>query len=373
MSIRMISIEGFMIDVQLAHPFRTATLDIQTKRTAVFKLTAASGHSIWTECVALEDPSYMPETLEQAWGSIEQTIAPLVLGQSFNHPMECAQYLDHYLANNRMAKAAIEMGVWGMAASVSNQSLAHYLGATQSTIPAGIALGIDHNFKPMISKIKRALEEGYTKIKIKIKPGYDHEPLQKIREIFGFDVMVAVDANRSYDPDRYKEVVELDNYRLAMIEQPFPSIEDHRLLTSRMSTPICLDESIESVADTEHMIDKQCGSVINIKPGRVGGIAESLAIRDLCRQNNVAVWCGGMLETGIGRAYNVALAACSNFSFPGDISASNRYWRTDIVSPEWVLNKNGHIDVPIHQAGIGVTINESWIREHAIQHMLKTA
>ncbi len=362
-------IELFDIKLPLLGGFKSSQAMMHEKQAIVLKLSNAKGESIWSECVALPTPHYMPEILDTAWIMMRDWVAPAVVGKSFDHPTQVAPLLDRLINGHSMAKAAIEMGIWAMAALEHQQSLARFLGGNTAEVESGVVIGVQSNELALLQKVEAALGEGYKKIKIKIAPGYDDVPLKAIRNEFGNSISLAVDANSAYSLTDIEQLKRLDQWRLMMIEQPFSvhRTRDHAQLVTELETPICLDESIQTIEDAHSMITDQTGAIINIKAGRVGGFRSALAIRDICQDNGIPVWCGGMLETGIGRAYNVALASCSNFILPGDISASNRYFEHDIVSPAWQLNPSGQIDVPLDSVGLGVTVDEARIRELAVR------
>jgi O-succinylbenzoate synthase len=256
-----------------------------------------------------------------------------------------------------MAKAAIEMGSWALAALRDGVPLATLLGGTRDRVPTGISIGIQASPEALVARATRALADGYGKIKVKIQPGADVDYVRAVREALGDGVHIMADANSAYTLADADHLAQLDALDLLMIEQPLgrDDLRRHAELQRRLRTPICLDESITDVERCEDMIALGAGRIVNIKPGRVGGFTESIAIHDLCRASGIPVWCGGMLESGIGRAYNVALASLPNFSLPGDLSPSARYWERDIVRPEWTMDADGMVAVPRAGAGIGVT------------------
>ena len=277
------------------------------------------------------------------------------------------------IRGHRMAIAALEMGVWALEASRQGQSLAKLLvdaselsrgSAVQprTQVDTGIALGIKASSAELASRAAQALAEGYRRIKIKIEPGRDVRELHAVREALGPGVPITADANCSYsldDPAHVRALDTMDGLGLAMIEQPlgYEDLECHARLQRRLRTPICLDESITSRARAEEMLALGSARILNLKPGRVGGLTEAVAIHDRCARAGVPVWCGGMLESGVGRAYNVALASLPNFTEPGDLSPSARYWERDIVLPAWTMDDAGRVTVPLQRPGIGVDID----------------
>jgi O-succinylbenzoate synthase len=270
-----------------------------------------------------------------------------------------------------MALATVEMGVWALEAGRQGLSLSRFLGGEVDAVPVGVSVGLKPSDDELLREVERRLEEGYRKIKLKIKPGRDVEMLQKVRDRFPEAPLMA-DANSSYTLDDASTLEELDDLDLMMIEQPlaFDDLREHAILQPRLNTPLCLDESVCSPGDALLALELGSGRIINIKPGRVGGFASSRKIHDLCANRAVPVWCGGMLESGVGRAYNLALASLPNFTLPGDISESRRYWHEDLVEPEFVM-ESGMMPVP-QEPGVGVTLRMDrvekltrrlWVRE----------
>ena len=261
-----------------------------------------------------------------------------------------------------MAKAGLEAALWDLFAKSKNISLSKMLGGTRDKIDVGVSIGIQSSPAELVKKVEGYLAEGYKRIKIKISPGNDIQFVQALRKEFP-DILLQVDANSAYELKHIDLFKQMDDYNLLLIEQPlgYEDIYDHSKLQRELKTPICLDESIHSLDDTRAAIELDSCRVINIKPGRVGGFTESKLIHDYCASKNIPVWCGGMLESGIGRAGNVALASLHNFTLPGDISASKRYYKQDIVEPEFVVNKDGTMDVPT-KPGIGVEVNMKMLK-----------
>jgi o-succinylbenzoate synthase len=347
------------IRLPLREPFRISSGVVQERRILLVELTDEDGTHAWSECVAGEQPNYSAETVDTAWLAIGQWLAPRLLDARLERPSDAHDVLGRGVRGHLMARAALEMGVWALHAERAGESLASMIGATRSSVDTGISLGIQDSPAALADRAEAALSEGYRRIKLKIEPGADIDYVAAVRERVGADAPLMVDANSAYSLDDAAHLARLDDFGLMMIEQPLDAddVVMHAELQRRLRTPICLDESITSLARARDMITLGSGRIINIKPGRVGGFAEALAIHDLCVQDDVPVWCGGMLETGVGRAYNVALAALPGFTMPGDISPSARYWDQDIVRPEWVLAAPGRIAVPEHVTGIGVDVD----------------
>jgi o-succinylbenzoate synthase len=313
------------------------------------------GHEGWGEGVAEANPFYSSETTETAWHIISTFIAPRVLGRTFAHPREIFDALAPIRGHN-MAKAAVEMAAWDLYARCEGKPLSAVLGGTRSRIASGVSIGIQDSLDQLTEKIGRELAAGYQRIKIKIKPGWDIAAVTRVRERFG-DVPLMVDANAAYTIDDTRHLAALDQFSLMMIEQPldYDDVMDHVALQRDLRTPICLDESIHTVRIARDAIAAGACRIINIKPGRVGGHGESIRLHDLCAANGIPVWHGGMLETGIGRAHNIHLASLPNFSLPGDIAASKRYYAPDLIEPPIDIASDGTIAVP-DGPGIGVTI-----------------
>jgi O-succinylbenzoate synthase len=349
------------IQLPLREPFRISSGTQRARRILLLERADADGATVWSECVAPEEPNYTGETIDTAWHALKHWVAPRVLGREFAGPAEVFPALQHNFRGHLMAKAALEMGMWALDAERRGLALAARLGGTRATIEVGISLGIQPSPAALVERAARAARDGYRKIKLKIEPGADVEFVRAVRDALGPAAPLMADANNAYTLADTDRLLELDGLGLMMIEQPlaWDDLRQHALLQRRLSTPLCLDESITSLERAEEMADLESGRIINIKPGRVGGFGPSLAIHDFCAARNIPVWCGGMLESGVGRSYNVALAALPNFVKPGDVSPSARYWERDVVSPEWTM-RDGLVDVPT-TPGIGVTPNRELI------------
>jgi O-succinylbenzoate synthase len=366
---RIDSIRLVEIRLPLREPFRISSGTTSTRRILLLELRDASGASAWSECVAGERPNYMPETIETAWIVIREWLAPRLLGRTLGSAAEAAAILAEDVRGNFMARAAVEMGTWGLEAELRGEPLARLIGGTRDQIATGISLGIQDSPAALLERAEAALAAGYRKVKIKVQPGADLEYLQTVRRALGPAAPLMADANNAYGPDDFDHLRRFDAFGLLMIEQPlaWDDVVRHAELQKVLETPICLDESITGVDRAEDMIRLKSGRIVNIKPGRVGGFASSKAIHDLCRRHAVPVWCGGMLESGIGRAYNVALASLPNFSLPGDVSPSARYWERDVVEPEWTMDGSGMVTVPWDRPGIGVEVDVARIERLAVR------
>lgn len=333
----------------LKEPFTSSIGHVTERDSILVEVTDLDGVTGWGEVVAFSTPWYTEETITTAFHLLKDLLIPLVKKETINHP----NHLQHIFKNikrNNMAKAALEGGIWDVFARKQELSLSHALGGVKTEIESGVVIGISTTSK-MTEQISQYLDNGYKRFKVKISPKQDIELLKIIRKQFP-DLPLMADANSSYSLNDIDRLKELDQYHLMMIEQPFASddIIDHAKLQHKLNTPICLDESIVSCEDARKAIELGSCKVINIKPGRVGGLTESKKIHDLCQKHNIPVWCGGMIETGISRAHNIAIASLSNFSIPGDISSSSRYWEEDIVYPE-IKAVDGKIAVP---TGLGI-------------------
>jgi O-succinylbenzoate synthase len=348
------------IRLALKEPFRISSGVCTERRVLLLELLDADGDSTWAECVAGEQPNYSPETIDTAWLAIREWLAPRLLGRSLDGPEVVHGLLERNVRGHNMAKASLEMGAWALAAQKEGVPLSRRLGGTRERVATGISLGIQNDPEALVRRASAAFEQGYRKIKIKIQPGQDVEYVAAVRVALGDAsvVQMMADANSAYSLDDAKHLARLDPLELIMIEQPLSRTDlvRHAELQRSLKTPICLDESITDIERAEDMIALGAGKIINIKPGRVGGFAQSKEIHDLCRRHGVPVWCGGMLESGVGRAYNVALASLPNFTLPGDLSPSARYWERDIVTPEWTMDAEGMVHVP-RGAGIGVSVD----------------
>ena len=351
------------IHLALKEPFRISSGIESTRRILLLEITERDGAAVWAECVAQALPNYTPETVDTAWLAIREWLAPRLLGQDIAGPEVVHGLLAENIRGHNMAKASLEMGCWGLAAEMGQVPLSKLLGGTRDRVPTGISLGIQSAPERLVERAVAAVAAGYRKIKLKIQPTQDVEYVRAVRRALGDDVEIMADANAAYTIDDASHLVALDEFRLIMLEQPLGADDLLQLaaLQRQMKTPLCLDESITELNRARAMIELGSGRIINIKPGRVGGFTASKAIHDLCQTAGIPVWCGGMLETGVGRAYNVALASLPNFSLPGDLSPSARYWKRDVVSPEWTMDADGMVHVPRDRPGLGVTVDEDFI------------
>ncbi|HVH62692.1 MAG TPA: o-succinylbenzoate synthase [Candidatus Dormibacteraeota bacterium] len=351
------AVELRRIEISLVAPFETS-FGVQQQRDILLVKALTDLGEGWGECVAGEDPSYSPEYVDGAQEVLRRFLLPPLLNRSDVAAEKVAEILrpvhGHY-----MAKAAIEMALLDAELRARGESLAHYFGAVRDLVDSGVSVGIHNSIDALLRTVDSYLGEGYRRIKLKIKPGWDLEPVRAVRHRFR-DVPLQVDANTAYRLVDAQHLARLDEFDLLLIEQPLPEdqILDHARLAKTVHTPICLDESITSAQVAGDAIEMGACRVINVKPGRVGGYLEARKIHDLCAERGVPVWMGGMLETGIGRAGNVAMAAMPNFSLPGDTSASSRYYKRDVTEP-FVL-EGGRLRVP-DGPGLGVTVDEEYL------------
>jgi O-succinylbenzoate synthase len=342
-------------------PFTSSIGQVTDRDSILVEVKDLDGASGWGEVVAFSTPWYTEETISTAFHLLKDILIPLVINESIIHPDQLQHFFKNVKRNN-MAKAALEGAIWDLYAKKQGISLSHALGGEKSEIESGVVVGIT-SISKMTEQISQYVEEGYKRFKVKISPQQDIELIEGIRKRFP-NLPLMADANSSYSLSDLDKLRELDQFGLMMIEQPLAAddIIDHAKLQKKLSTPICLDESIVTSEDARKAIELESCRVINIKPGRVGGLTESKKIHDLCQKNNIPVWCGGMLETGISRAHNIALASLTNFSIPGDISSSLRYWEQDLVYPE-IKAVNGKISVP-KGSGIGFQVQPDIIKKY---------
>ena len=349
------------IELPLVSPFETSFGRTTRRRIMIVRAFDKSGASGYGECVAAENPFFNDETIDTAWLITTKHIAPL-LAQACVTNAGAVNGALAQIRGNRMAKGGVETAVWDMEAKLAGQPLWQYLGGVRDEINCGVSIGLQETTAELLDKVARELDAGYQRIKIKIKPGKDIQLVEAIRSQFA-NITLSVDANSAYSLDRHLSVVkQLDNYRLLMIEQPLTAgdLVDHAKLQSQIKTPICLDESIVAIDDVRHAFELGSCRIVNIKLGRVGGHSEARQIQAYAAESGVPVWCGGMLESGIGRAHNIAMSTQSGFTLPGDVSASARYWEEDIIDPPVRVSPRGTIKVPIGP-GIGFEVNEARI------------
>jgi O-succinylbenzoate synthase len=343
MRIRKITLRE--LGMRLIAPFETSN-GVSYDRRILLVEADVDGVVGWAECVAGEAPQYSPETVETAWHVLRDHLWPLMKGKEFAAAADVSAMLESVRGHN-MAKGALEAAIWDAEAKQKGIALWKLLGGTREEIACGVSIGIKQSVDELVGAVRKELDAGYQRIKIKIKPGKDYEHVKKLRQDFP-KIKLMVDANSAYRLEDWPLLKQLDAFYLMMIEQPlgWEDIYSHAELQKKLTTPICLDESVHTFEQARAAIALGACKIINIKLGRVGGFTGARKIHDLCQENGIPVWCGGMLESGIGRAHNIALSTLPNFTLPGDVSASRRYWVEDIVEPEVVVSPQGTICVP---------------------------
>ena len=354
------------LNMPLKYPFETSFGRTTNRRVLIvqaFDRSGASGHG---ECVAMEGPLFSAETIDTAWIVISKHVAPLLASRDLQAD-NVFQMLSS-IRGNQMAKGAVEAAVWDLESKLLGLPLWKHLGGVRTEIACGVSIGIQSGVDELLQIVGRELGSGYQRIKIKIKPGQDLELVQAVRSRYK-DIVLSVDANAAYSLDRDAALMkELDQYNLLMIEQPLApgDLVDHAKLQRQLRTPLCLDESIGSLADARHALELGACRIINIKLGRVGGFSQAREIQAFALRQQIPVWCGGMLETGIGRAHNIAMSSLPGFTLPGDVSASQRYWNEDIIEPEVQVGSRGTIQVPTG-LGLGYRVRDDRIEKLTVR------
>jgi len=349
------SIELREIRLPLIHFFETSFGRTTERRIILARVVDSDGAEGWGECTCGEGPFYSDEWTETAWHTLREFLAPMVVGRELGRPPGAAGVMKR-VRGHRMAKAAIETACWDLEARRAGVPLWKHLGGVRTEIPCGVSIGIQDSPAQLIEKIETELAAGYQRIKIKIKPGWDLDIVRRVRERFP-DILLMGDANSAYSLADVMLFKALDEYKLMMLEQPlaYDDMFDHAELQKQIATPVCLDESVKTPADAEHAIAMKACRIINVKLGRVGGHAQAQQVEKIAREKEIPVWCGGMLESGIGRAHNIAMATLPGFTLPGDVSASSRYWEEDIIDPPVTVSSQGTIAAP-DKPGIGFDI-----------------
>ena len=358
------------IRMPLVHFFETS-FGRTYERDIVLVEAIADGISGWGEVTAGENPFYNEEWTGSVWPLLIDYIAPRVLRYEFSSPAEVAPRTA-YIRGHKMTRGGIETAVWDLQARVNNEPLWTTIGGVRREIACGVSIGIQDGVEELLGKVENELAAGYQRIKMKIKPGWDVDVIRRVRERFP-NIKLMADANSAYTLNDTEHLKKLDEFYLMMIEQPLAhdDIIDHAVLQSALDTPICLDESIRSVHHAEQAIRIKAGRVVNIKLGRVGGFAEAKRVHDVSERNGIPVWCGGMLESGIGRAHNIALSTLPNFVLPGDVSASRRYWKRDIITPPVEVTSQGTIQVT-DNPGFGYELDEEYLESLVIRREVLT-
>jgi len=349
----------------LKYFFETSFWRAESRR--VLLVTAhCEGVEGWAECVASDSPFFSYEWIETAWVTIRDFLGPALIGMSLKNASDTAAWMSRIRGHN-MAKAALENAVWDAEAKQKQQPFWKVLGGTLREINCGVSIGIQNSHEQLLEKIETELAAGYQRIKVKVKPGWDLEVLAKIRNRWP-DILLSCDANSAYKTADLEHLRKFDEFKLLMIEQPLwdDDILQHSKLQRQLKTSICLDESIRQARDAETAIELGACRIINIKVGRLGGFSEAIAVHNVCKHHDIPVWCGGMLETGVGRAHNIALSTLPNFRLPGDVSASQRYWAEDIVNPEIEVSPRGTIAVS-DAPGTGYQIKQDLIQKLTVR------
>jgi O-succinylbenzoate synthase len=353
------------IRMPLVHFFETS-FGRTTERRILLVTLHTGGPEGWGECVAGEDPFYSEESVDTAWYAVEKYLAPALLGTTVEKGADAPALLGK-IRGHRMAKGALENAVWDAEAQQRQMPLWRLLGGAQAEIACGVSIGIQDSVEQLLGKIETELAAGYRRIKVKCKPGWDVKVFERIRERWP-DILLSCDANSAYTLDQIGHLKQFDRFNLLMIEQPLwhDDFYFHAQLQKQLKTAICLDEAIHNRRDAQAAIELGACRIINIKVGRVGGFSEAVAVHNAARASSIPVWCGGMLETGIGRSHNIALSTLSNFTLPGDVSASKRYWKEDIIDPAVEVSPQGFIKAP-EAAGRGFKIKTDLIEKLTVR------
>ena len=359
------------ISMPLVAPFETS-FGRETDRQCVLITLRADGLIGHGECVATRDPGYNYETAGTAWHILKEFVAPLILGQNIPDAEDFQRRVEG-IRGHHLAKASVEMALWDLLGKRAGKSLKELIGGTRERVEVGVSIGIQPSASALVRTVESYLKDGYRRVKIKIKPGREIEETSAVRRAYP-DLRLQVDANSAYTLETAAALKPLDELELLLIEQPLyeDDIWDHRKLQAEFKTPICLDESILSPRHARYALEMEACKIINIKPARVAGLSQVIAIHNDCIVRNVPVWCGGMLETGVGRASNLAIASLPGFVLPGDISASDRYYQRDITNERFVLNDDSTITVP-NGPGLGITIDEEALKQFTLSEMFLKA
>ena len=359
-------IELFLLNLPYVHFFETS-LGREEDREFIVVKVFGEGIFGYGEVVADRRPSYSYETTSTAWHVLRDYLIPLIFTKSILHPQDFHGEAKAF-RGHPMAKAGLELALWDLRAKQENLPLWRLYKGIREEVPSGVSVGIQESVAELLGRIQDFLQQGYQRVKLKIKPGWDVEVLREVRQQFP-RIKLQADANGAYSLENKETLKRLDELDLVMLEQPFPPYDlwDHSQLQKELKTPVCLDESILSVETARKAHEMGSCRIINIKVGRVGGIAEAVKIHDFCEEKAIPVWCGGMLESGIGRVHNLHLATLPNFKFPNDLSASKRYYAEDLIEPPVEVTKKGTIKVPA-EPGIGVSVQEERIKKVTLKH-----
>lgn len=363
------SIELIEINLPLVHFFETSFGRTYERRIILVSVCDNDGAEGWGEITCGETPGYSDEWTDSAWATAEKILAPMVVGKEVESAADIWSLMS-WVRGHRMAKAGIETACWDLEAKKLGLPLWRHLGGVNQTIECGVSIGIQDSIEQLLDKIRVEVDAGYKRIKIKISPTWDYDVIKAVRKEFG-DIQLMGDANSAYTLRDIDKLKSLDEFNLMMLEQPLAhdDIVDHAKLQAELQTPICLDEPIKSPDDARKAIELRSGKIINLKNGRVGGHSQSKLVEQICRENNIPVWCGGMLESGIGRAHNIAISTLKGYTMPGDVSASKRYWHEDIIEPAVEVSANGTITAP-DAPGIGFEVRRDRIEKVTVRKTL---
>ena len=362
------------LNLPLVRPFQTSFGTTKDRRVILAEIHS-EGLIGWGECTAGEHPHFSEESVDSCWNVIVDELGPMLAASTVENGGQCPRIFG-LVRGNRMAKATLENAVWDLEAQRKGISLSQLLGGVRETIPCGVSIGIQSSIPELLDVIGREVAAGYQRIKLKCKPGWDVNVFERVRDVFP-DITLSCDANSAYRLKDEDHLASFDQFELLMVEQPlwYDDFYYHSMLQKRLNTPICLDESIRNRRDALAAIEMESCRIINIKLGRVGGFSEAIAVHNAAYERGIPVWCGGMLEAGIGRSHNIALSTLENYSLPGDVSASKRYWAEDIIEPEVTVSANGEIAIP-DMPGRGyevrtdlverLTVRRQEIRAHAL-------
>ena len=366
------SIDLIEINLPLVHFFETSFGRTYERRIILVRVEDSDGSEGWGEVTCGETPGYSDEWTNSAWATAEKILAPMVVGKEFKKAADVWDAMK-WVRGHRMAKAGIETACWDLEAKKLNVPLWRHLGGVNQEIECGVSIGIQDTVEQLLGKIKIELDAGYKRIKIKISPSWDYDVIKAVRAEFG-DILLMGDANSAYTLADIDKLKSLDEFALMMLEQPlgYDDIVDHAKLQAAIKTPICLDEPIKSPDDARKAIELTSGKIINLKNGRLGGHTQSKLVEQMCREAGMPVWCGGMLESGIGRAHNIAISTLAGYTMPGDVSASKRYWHEDIIEPAVEVSANGTITAP-EAPGVGFNVRRDRIEKLSVKGVNITA
>jgi o-succinylbenzoate synthase len=364
----IVSAEVRQVAMPLLKPFVTGFGVTDTRETVLVHLRDEEGNEGWGEAPALDHPYYLPDTTGSTYRTAVDFALPLALQAGSPEPAVVAAAMSR-IRGNTFARAGVEEAFWSLQAAAEGRSMRSLLGGARNRVPVGESLSIAETIDETLEEVELRLGEGYRRIKLKIRPGWDEEPVRAVRESFGDDLFLQVDANAAYTLDHLTDLRRLDAFGLACIEQPlaWDALLEHAQLQRAIDTPVCLDETLRSVDDVRRALDIGACRNVNLKPGRVGGLTESLRIAELCRERGVALWCGGMLESGIGRAGNLALCALDAFTDPADMSPASVLFAWDLVDPTFEVEPDGTIAVP-DAAGLGFPVRRDRVEAKTVQH-----